>query len=609
MLLALLVFTLNTQPPSGHATWGVDPSWQQALQYCHAEGLQAGVDFALSHGPLGFTRSPYFHPATYWANLAWTLLYGAVLTGAVLGLCSTLTLPWRFPLIAVALLQAPASGDLRLLLVAILPTLWALRSTRGGAWPSLAVCAWLGVLALVKHTLLFLSLPALALLVYKTWRTQKPFALALPLTWLLSHVLAWVALGQSLGAYPAYLGWVKEFAGFYGPGAGRAGPTWELVLGLACLASLGAYALICLRELPEPDERPALAFLIVLAPLSFKMGFVRHDVLHTFQFFGLWLALSPFLLPAERSARRALSAKLTLGLVLLGALTQLSFMRRVHPVARGNTALQLLSGPETLRARELVRMRALKEETPLQRIAEIVGQDPVDVFTFSCGAAILYELNWRPRFTLQSYVAYSPRLAEKNAASLSGDSPPQHVVMAWLCLDQRLATTEDGPALLELLARYELVYRHPSGLCLLTRRAVPRAAPEQLLGSFEPALGEWVELGSLGAGAKSMRVELDLSLAGRLYALALRGPGVFLEVRIKGGDVGRFRLPLPLARSRFLIDPLVRSGKDFQGLFAGELPLGEVEAVRLVPNEVGAWAHADRAKLEVYAAPAVAPAR
>jgi hypothetical protein len=82
---------------------------------------------------------------------------------------------------------------------------------------------------------------------------------------------------------------------------------------------------------------------------------------------------------------------------------------------------------------------------------EISGS--VDVYPLSQTVALAPSLTCRPRPIFQSYSAYTPKLAEMNAAYLRSNRAADHILFDVWTIDGRFAAQDDSLSWPELLTR------------------------------------------------------------------------------------------------------------------------------------------------------------
>src|SRR5262249_54397162 len=152
-----------------------------------------------------------------------------------------------------------------------------------------------------------------------------------------------------------------------------------------------------------------------------------------------------------------------------------------------------------------------------------------DVYPISQTLALPQSLTCRPRPIFQSYSAYTPKLAEMNAAHLRSDRAADHLFFGVGTIDDRFAPQDDSLSWPELLTRYDITGM--SGQYILMKRSVrPRhyqlTAVAETVASFDEA----VAVPSMVGGPVWVRIDIRRSLWGNIVAMLYRPSRVWLTV-------------------------------------------------------------------------------
>ena len=356
------------------------------------------------------------------------------------------------------------------------------------------------------------------------------------------------------------------------------GPLGRAVLGLSLLLLLGILGVVWIRKTGRSERALAGCALIGLSVLlAWKHGFTRqpsHDVL----FFGL-LAVVPFA-GAALAGTNAPPNRLGLVLTLVVAGGAVAGGGLDH-VANGwehfadNT--RDLVRPWSMRQRCQQRYDALATEWDLPRLAALIGSDTVDELSCDQGIVLLNRWNYRPRPIFQSYSAYTPCLLADNAAFFRSERAPRFLLVSLLALDDRLPTSEDGPALLEIFRRYRLVAEESDFLLLKRREKTPEFPPNEVLWEGSVGFYESVQLTELSGSTPFVHVQIDDTRTGRLCKLLFRPPELSLRVRTEDGEETLYRLIPALASTGFLLKPLLRDNTDIAHWYRGaRFPCGRL---------------------------------
>jgi hypothetical protein len=577
---------------------------------------RAGEDWILSYGPLGALHTYTFDPNLFAAHVAWGV---AVALGAAAALAAAyrgVEGRRRRLAFAAVTLTLPLPHDQVLLLALLAASLVVLRQPRPrllAAFGCLGACA---VLAHVKVNLFLAgAVCGLGLLVHLT-RARGPRWGAAALAWGGAlHAGVWLALGQRPGAWPAYLGRWFELAHAYGEAGAFQGEGFQLVCGVVASLALTTGAALTVRR-GAPGSLEALVVVAGLMAFAYKHGFVRQEGAHTAGFFG-FAAAAALLGWAPRGLgqrrRRALAG--CLGLALVAALLGQHHLLRRGPFHAGLWALPGWAASRSLaNARDLATPGRLRERLAAERARNAAAADlprvraavrasagTVDVFPSALGLLFLNGLEdrWRWRPVFQSNLAATPGLAAWNAEHMRGPGAPDFVLLGGPTLGG-LPLQADGPALVEVLRRYEPVLVEGGALLLRRTQEGALPAPVERLRTTLP-LGEPLAIPG-GPEPRLLRLTLRPSLGGRARRALLRAPRVKLELALDDGrTVVHDVLPGMLAAGVW-IDPHLDGPAAVARYLRGE-QVPRVTSLRVLVKDRRRWCFAGPAEVVVSALP------
>lgn len=616
LLLLALPFAAWLDLPREIAGDELDPSWRRALGQTFLHDLRLGDELVFTGGPLAFLATASFDRALYWPRLLWGIGWAVLATLLTARVLAGLPhLAWRVALVGL-LLAGPPDRFLFPLLLAVLFTLRDDGPMRRGAFGCALLAGVIGALNLAGlWSAVALLLPVLA---RAGSRHGSRTAVAVAAAGIATFVAPWMLAGQPLdGLRPFFAGAAQLTSGYAGAmSLTSAQAEWRFGLLLVGLLLIAASRLGLAERRPGSAPLAFVALALVLG-LAFRHAFVRQDVEHMAPFFSLTAALAlalPALAPPAAERRRG-----AYGLLLAAAALSLVLLARVGPPIatkmsdRGDVLLDNVTGvvrPFRHLEHLLEREAAMRSAFRLPQLAAAIGRDPVDLFTVKQGVLFLNDLAWRPRPVFQSYAAFTPQLAELNRAFLAGPHAPDWLLVRWSSIDGRLPALEDGPALLELLARYRAVSEEKG--YLLMRRTSPSTvggpSPPRLgrvlwRGSFR--LSETLSLSGFGDGPKALRLHLRPTLYGRLVGALLGARELAAELRTDDGATTVVRIVPSMAESAFLIDPAARRDRDLDRLLRGE-PLPHPVSLRFLPTPRARASYRPEVDAELFALPALA---
>jgi hypothetical protein len=581
---------------------GLDNSWAYGMNQAIAQGLVFGRDIIFTVGPYASVYTTVFHPATD----------GLMMLGSgCLGICSAVALLWltrgaplRWALaLTVALAGFALQRDVLLLLYLLLLVLVVYRLTLPTCHgfhlardfftlPGLALIFFVsGLLPLIKLSLLPVSaaetvLSALFLMQGRQFTLAAIVVLA-PLGGLLSF---WMIAGQRLGDLPGFVLNTEPIISGYSEAMAYFGRSRELLL--YCVASLSA---LCLAASAKAAPRSSRSFMVLslgaLLFLAFKEAFVRHDA-HA-------VVAGTFIVVVAIALNFCVRARGS-GLMLALALASWADIDQWHVESSTRSVIEnvrgtyeyLVSGVYTrlnddgaLRRIYDERVRAIAAEYPVKAL-----KGRTDVYFYGQSILLASGNQWSPRPVLQSYSAYTPKLASLDEQHLTGEQAPDNILFRVEAIDGRLPSAEDGPSWPTMINNYFPVEIN-SGFLYLSKKPAPATTPARLLISEQDyALGDSVVL---PASTDLIFAQIDIrpTIAGQIAAFFYKlGP---LEIEIELPDRVRktYRIVSGMAKAGFLISPLVESTDDFARLFTGTTHLDQkvVRRVRLTATDGFSW--------------------
>lgn len=587
LLAALGIAIALTNIPRTVVTPQIDPSWGAVLAYAHHHGLQFGRDIVFTYGPLGYLFVQDFTGYdTSLRLMADFLLVYFVSAGACL-LAWRMPLGWRLFLLGF-FVASPANfirGPDLLFPVGLL--CWGLlclteRERNRATVYELLLALMVAVLSLVKFTFVIeggITLCAVAAERFLRGERRAPALLVGSCAAL--FLLGWLALGQQVSGVWKYA--VNSWAVAKGYDLVMVAPAMrEVRMGGIAVAILTVMALfvrtLTARDangpLPRPRRALLFAWLLLLAMVSWKHGYVRGDHVAIFLGFACILILSLESIPSGTALVRQWTRVSAVVVCLLACTTlEWSFPgvmdRRFDQVfARFSANLRTLIRPSTYKERMAEMLGEERARNQLPLIRQRVGRASVDIFGHEQAYALFNDFSYRPRPVFQSYCAYSARLTRLNDEFYRGPEAPDYVLFTLSPLDGHLPTIEDSRALVTILARYKPVSREANFLLLArTNSALPTLS---LISEGTAKPGEPVRLPDDGSGELWMEISLESSWLGLLQEFFYAPPQVKLSVQSQNGVAESYRTPAPMLRAGFLLSPLVHNNADVLDWYAGK---------------------------------------
>ena len=549
----------------------LDSAWKFAVNVAVAQHKVFGRDLVFTFGPYADVYTGTYHPATDGLAMVASTIVAAALAGGLIVLTQG---GWRWlaVLLAVCLSYFQLRDPIFILLPLLFPAIATrqLKYERGPEFVLVLLAAAMAILVLVKGTFGAASAVGLAgggliLLVRGRWRVALIAAAAVPVT----LVGAWMLAHQPLSALPGFFSGQSEIVDGYTDAMSLVGPVWQV-------AAYAAAAAMVLLLNAAAFRRNGFGGLVLagtaalLLLLAFKAGFVRQDghVVIAAGSLALFASVLAFLhrgvLPSLGLAAALVCAlSIDYGAERIGPRAALLRVATVYEAAGHGLLDRLERGPGRKDAYAAA-LEALRASYPLPPL-----QGTVDIYSFGQSILLAHGLPWAPRPVLQSYSAYSPKLADANARHLESATAPDNVLLRLEPIDGRLPSLEDGPSWLPLLARYEVTAM--LGQTALLHK-MPGAPDQDLLGRRtgpeQHLLNEAVPIPPR-TGPLWAWIDVTPTTWGRVASAAFKPPPLGITLTLGGGRTKTFRFVSGMGQAGFLLAPLV---DDAAQLMAMEIP-------------------------------------
>jgi hypothetical protein len=223
---------------------------------------------------------------------------------------------------------------------------------------------------------------------------------------------------------------------------------------------------------------------------------------------------------------------------------------------------------------------ALKEEAKFPLL-----QGTTDIYSFHQTYLIASANVWDPRPDFVSHNVYNRVLAEKNKEHLLGDKAPDNVIFKVEPLDGRLPSLEDGPSWPVLLTRYR-----PNAVedgFLYLRKLQSTSEQSDLLPVGGDSVHKFGDVIAVPDAASPIFAELAirLSILGRLEDTFFKPTELQIALNLENGTTKTYRFITEMAKSDFMISPLVQDTGDFVHLYGGKRYLDDraVKSFVIVP--------------------------
>ena len=579
-LLVTTVTILVPFSPGMLPTNGLDPSWVMGLQQAIVQGLTFGREIIFTYGPYAPVYTGSYHPSTdvffsfvclylaisYWACLIfvlrnapwyWVLAFFIVLTMLI---HARETLFLLFPLLTgLLILKIQFAKDEK-----------SIKNKLALFSLALAFSAF-GLLVLVKGTLL---VPCVTVIFLYTIFFSSKDHISLTMLYLLlpiaSLLFFWIIADLPIAALSNYFIGLAYIISGYTEAMALNGSTFEILMYLT--ASILILLIISFQmQLIGKEKLFLLCIYCLFLFLSFKVSFVRHDVHALIAATSLLVAalLLPFAFKSWALFPAIIFVLLTSIYIKSNYINNPVYhdIKQISaPYASAWYGIQnRLENKKWPKSAFDAGMNALRVQASFPLLS-----GTTDIYSYGQGGLIASGNIWSPRPIFQSYSVYTPELANRNRRHLLGDRAPDHIIFKIEPIDERLPALEDGASWPVLLTHYQLVQRKTGFLLLQKRIDMPNFEEPSILAVYKYDFGKLVNLPEFSENLIYAQIEIQPTILGRIASLLFKTSQLQITLNLKNGITKRYRFIANMAKSGFLISPLIDTTDEFGMLYGNK---------------------------------------
>jgi hypothetical protein len=360
------------------------------------------------------------------------------------------------------------------------------------------------------------------------------------------------------------------------------GPALEIAHFLALAALVLVIGRIATGTADPWVRRARAACVLAVLLMSFKAGFVRHDIHAAIAWRSLAVLGIVVLAEAWRAHRRAWVKGVAASAVVLCLVADVGWggryarlptavMAKVglldRPRDRLVAAAAALRDPrgwsDGLRARFDEALAGIRSTYPLPLLA-----GSVDLVPSEQASVIARGLDYRPRPVFQEFSVYTPALIAANRAFLFGPGGPRTILFDTETIDRRLPAQVEG-AIWPDLARWFDPVATAGTLVVLERRAAPRPVTLGPATTLHRRRDRDIRVPDLGDRPVWTEIGLRQTIGGHLVEFAFKAPIVRVDLRTGSGAGRNYRVLPARAGAGFVLSPLVRRGPDAVPVLTG----------------------------------------
>lgn len=589
--LLLLGYSLLNILPWSPTAYGfsLDESWASAVHIAFANKIQFGKDLIYTYGPYGFLQVKRYFPETYGYLFGFYLLIAIAIWSGLFRLARyCLTRRDRSIFLLIPILgcfpNMSIGMDALLFLILILPLILYFYVSKQMSFTLVLTIITAALASLIKYTYLLVCIILIVLITIDELSKLKRIPQVAPI-YLAFLSLFWLIAGQNLVNLPAYFVNGSEIVKGFSASMGGSSYLSEILL---YILSMGVFLVLVgtieVRSRGYWGILPTLG-LAAFMFINFKAAFTRHDAHALHALFNIAPVISIFtaLLWTKLSKASWQMGKIRLSAIvgwgvssmifaIMGSLILNHYLNFgygtytlkliTHNHSNFADAAKLLGGKTDFQSIVEQAKASIRDENPLPSISGTVDLYPNEIATI-----FAHDLEYQPRPVIQSFSAYTSKLAHLNVEHLKRSDAANTILFDLNPIDERLASFEDGLSWPEILTLYHVT--DISGRYLTLQR---NSQPQQyqfkpIIDKVDLRFGEWFDMPTTSEAIWS-KINIRPNILGKLLTTALRLPGLYMEIETVDGITTKYRTVGDVMNEGFLLSPVLSDRWDFLDLAA-----------------------------------------
>jgi hypothetical protein len=321
--------------------------------------------------------------------------------------------------------------------------------------------------------------------------------------------------------------------------------------------------------------------------LSFKAGFIRHDGHAIIS--GASILIAALLLPFIFNARIILLA-IVFALISWSYIDSHYIKTSTEHIAKNfkSTYSSAWHGIKNrIENRNWPRLEFDAAVNSLREQASFpVLQGTTDIYSHNQSYLISSGNSWSPRPTFQSYSVYTAALAEINRKHLLRNTAPDNIIFKVEPIDGRIPSIEDGASWPILIFNYQPTRMENDFLFLRKKGNISEIEERLKLKSERHAFGETVLLPHSSQPVFA-QIEIKPTILGRIANIFFKPSQLQITLELNNGMKKQFRIIAGMAKSGFVISPLIENTAEFGMLYGKDRFLNGkvVKSIAIAPRD------------------------
>lgn len=612
-LIFIAIGISTIPPPVSFGGSGLDASGLIAIPWISFKNFQFGHDINFIFGPLGYLYLKAFVVPSLWLeSVFYSLFAHSFFIVSMALLVTKLPIRWKDNLLILLLIFPLAfltSHTLTIddkLEISLSVFLYLVITRNIDTKYNIPLLIFVSISLAIEFLIRFnMAVAGLSIVIMYSMisiaKKESKNAIVISVSYFFFILILWLASNQHLTNLPSYFINGIVLSSGYSYGDASPGPMYQVyegLIGIALVIILFVYSLIV-------KAKNLLIFILLNGVLlfeSFKHGFIRHDLHVVYYFFtyGVFF-LSAYIIykydykNVENNKNKFI---ILMALVLMAVLCVVN-LDYIYPdlilpdISQTISRWQIIVPLASDKSYQTHVLESIQDvaKSNYQLDAETIryiGNKTMDILPWEIALPWVYDFNWSPNPTLQSFMILSPQSDKMNAEHFSGENAPKVLLYSYGSIDARYPLFDAPLTFATILHNYQ--YVNTSGNFAVLLSYDPKNSTwgtEEDLGSMEVKVGEPIVIPKYNSGYEFANIDLKFSNLGKLMNLFYKPSIAHLRFKFSDSTYSdEFKFIPMVSNDGVFVSQYVYSIGNLTSLFSGKITPNIDEMIIYVDDPV-----------------------
>ena len=553
---------------------GLDISWIWVINYAINHKWQFGKDIIFTYGPFGNCALPFFNPHQYIKEDLIKIVISLVVTLSLIRIIHRSSWFLKSLVVIIILFESCfGCGENFFLFIQIIMVIFTVNINLNSIKDKILLYLLVMLMAfsaLVKFNLFPTGILLVVITdIYLYHKTNHINYLTL--LYLFGILIFFIISGQKLQNLPIYFKSCLELTSGYSEAMQLYGIKRFLLIFLL-LSSF--FFLFLIKDLFSKKSITylyvSICFILIWFS-SFKEGFVRFDghAIIAYEILPLYILFYYFI---DQNNKRIHISKIILLIVsLFMAINVQSHYFRQRLISRLKTniiscAYKSMALPFIFTSKHFLFLKeqydlAIKKIKSDYQLPKLNGK--IDIYPVDASIVLANGLDYKPRPVFQSYTVYTKWLIEKNKKFIRSKHSADYILFKIDEIDNRLPTTMEGWAWLDILNRY-IPIRFFKDYLILKKRIKPKNL--FTLSETKNIITTHLNRKVILPQHKNpiwCKISIQMNLFGKILTTLFKAPILQIKITYRDGHICFYRIIPKIIEAGFILSPQVDNINEF----------------------------------------------